>query len=73
LEYSHHRKSKVFNELYRPDFAYAISKLSRYTSNPSDDHWTAQLLVVGYVSKTREYAMRDEKYPPILEGYNDAN
>ena len=25
----------------RLDIAYAVSKLSRYTSNPSDDHWTA--------------------------------
>jgi len=27
----------------RPDIAYAIRKLSRYTSNPSDDCWIALL------------------------------
>ena len=27
----------------RPDIAYVISKLIRYTSNPSDDYWTALL------------------------------
>ena len=27
----------------RPDIAYAVSKLSRYTSNSSDQHWTALL------------------------------
>jgi len=29
----------------RPDISYDVSKLSRYTSNPSDDHWTALLRV----------------------------
>ena len=57
----------------RHDIAYAVSKLSRYTSNPSDDHWTALLRVVGYVSNTKEYALKYEKYPPLLEGYNDVN
>ena len=27
----------------RPDITYAVSKLSRYTSNLSDQHWTALL------------------------------
>jgi len=57
----------------RPDIAYAVSKLSRYTSNPSDLHWTALLRVLGYVSHTKEYALRYGKYPPVLEGYSDAN
>jgi len=57
----------------RPDIAYAISKLSRYTSNPSDDHWTALLRVLDYVSHTKEYAMRYGQYPPVLEGYSNAN
>ena len=55
------------------DIAYAVSKLSRYTSNSSDDNWTALLRVVGNVSKIREYALRYKKYLPVLEGYNDAN
>ena len=57
----------------RPDIAYAISKLSRYTSNPSDDHWTTLLRVLVYVSHTKEYALRYGQYPPIFEGYSDAN
>ena len=57
----------------RPDIAYAVNKLSRYTSNPNDDHWTALLRVVGYMYKTREYALRYRKYPPVFEGYNNAN
>ena len=57
----------------RPDIAYVVSKLSRYTSNPNDDHWTALPRVVGYVSKTKEYALKYRKYPHVLEGYSDAN
>jgi len=57
----------------RLGIAYVVSKLSRYTSNPSDDHWTALLRVLGYVSHTKECALRYEQYPPVLEGYIDAN
>ena len=57
----------------RPDITYAVSKLSRYTSNPSDQHWTALLRVLGYVLHTKEYALRYGQYPPVLEGYSDAN
>ena len=42
----------------RPDISYAVSKLSRYTTNPSDDHWTTILRVIGYVSHTEEYILR---------------
>jgi len=54
----------------RPDIAYVVSKLSRYTSNPSDNHWTILLRVLDYVSHTKEYALRYEQYPPVLEGFN---
>jgi len=57
----------------RPDITYDVSKLSRYTSNPSDDHWHALLRVVGYLKNTKEYVLRYMKYPPVLEGYSDAN
>ena len=57
----------------RPDIDYIVSKLSKYTSNPSDDHWTALLRVLCYVSHTKKYAFRYGQYPPILEGYSDTN
>ena len=57
----------------RPDITYVVSKISRDASNRSDDHWTALLRVVGYVSNIKKYALRDEKYPHVLEGYSDAN
>ena len=30
----------------RPNIAYAVSKLSRYTSNPGEDHWKALVRVL---------------------------
>ena len=52
----------------RLDIAYTVNKLSRYTNNPSDDHWTVLLRVVGYLKNTKEYALRNEKYPLYLKG-----
>ena len=57
----------------RTDIAYAVSKLSRYISNPRNDYWTVLLRVLGYVSHTKKYALRYGQYPPVLEGYSDAN
>ena len=57
----------------RPDIACAISKLSRYTSNPNQSHWLAMKKVLGYLDDTQNYALHYNKYPAVLEGYSDAN
>ena len=57
----------------RPDIAYAVSKLSRYTSNPGSDHWKAITRVLRYLRFTRSYGLHYTKYPAVLEGYCDAN
>ena len=57
----------------RLDIAYAISKLSRYTSNPSPDHWKAIVRVLRYLQYTQHYGLHYSKYPAVLEGYYDAN
>ena len=57
----------------RPDIAYSVSKLSRYTSNPSKDHWTAIIRVFRYLRYTLNYGLHFTKYPAVLEGYSDAN
>ena len=35
----------------RPDIAYAVSRLSRHTSNPGKEHWKALMRVLGYLKK----------------------
>ena len=57
----------------RPDIAYAVSKLSRYTSNPGSDHWKAIVRVLRYLKYTQNYGLHYSKYPVVLEGYCDAN
>ncbi|KAK4286227.1 hypothetical protein QN277_002813 [Acacia crassicarpa] len=57
----------------RPDIAYAVSMLSRFTSNPNEFYWKAMIKVLGYLKKTQNFALHYEKYPAVLEGYCDAN
>ena len=57
----------------RPDLAYAISRLSRYTSNPAQEHWDALVRVLRYLKNTLDYGLHYTKYPPVVEGFSDAN
>ena len=57
----------------RPDTAYTVSKLSRYTSNPNNDHWKGIIRVLRYFRYTRDYRLYYTRYPLVLEGYCDAN
>jgi hypothetical protein len=57
----------------RPDILFAVSKLSRFTSNPGDDHWRALERVMHYLVGTMDYGIHYSRYPAVLEGYNDAN
>uniref|UniRef100_A0A2N9EK44 Integrase catalytic domain-containing protein n=1 Tax=Fagus sylvatica TaxID=28930 RepID=A0A2N9EK44_FAGSY len=55
------------------DIAYSVSKLSRYTSNLGEDHWKAIVRVLRYLKYTLNYGVHYTRYPPVLEGYSDAN
>ncbi|GJV46554.1 zinc finger, CCHC-type containing protein [Tanacetum coccineum] len=57
----------------RPDIAYAVCKLSRYTSNPSQDHWKAIGRIFGYLKRTRQLALYYDRCPAVLEGCSDAS
>jgi len=57
----------------RPDISYAVSKLSRFTSNPGDDHWKALERVCRYLRCTSDYGIHYSGYPPVLERYSDSN
>jgi hypothetical protein len=57
----------------RPDISFAMSKLSRFSSNPRDDHWRALEQVMPYLAGTMDYRIHYFGYPAVVEGYNDVN
>ena len=57
----------------RPDISFAVSKLSRFVSNPKDIHWGALERVLRYLKGTMSYGIHFTGYPRVLEGYCDAN
>ncbi|XP_074341914.1 secreted RxLR effector protein 161-like [Apium graveolens] len=57
----------------RPEIAYSISMLSRFTSNLGADHWKAIIRVLRYLRGTRDYGLYYGRYPAVLEGYTDTN
>ncbi|KAJ9536149.1 hypothetical protein OSB04_un000673 [Centaurea solstitialis] len=54
----------------RLDLAYAVSKLSRYTSNASVEYWRSITRLLRY---TRECGLHYGRYPTVIKGYSDAN
>ncbi|KAB2610477.1 DNA polymerase zeta catalytic subunit-like [Pyrus ussuriensis x Pyrus communis] len=56
-----------------PDLAYVVGRLSRYTSNPTQAHWDALVKVLRYLKNTLNYGLHYTKYPPVVEGFSDAN
>ena len=57
----------------RPDISFAVSKLSRFVSNPRDDHWHAIERVLRYLKGTMCIGIHYTGYPTVLEDYCDAN
>ncbi|XP_065632354.1 secreted RxLR effector protein 161-like [Quercus suber] len=57
----------------RPDIAYAVGVLSRFTSKSSRDHWLAIKQVMRYVIGTKSYGLFYKKYPTVIEAFSDAD
>ncbi|GJZ46183.1 hypothetical protein Tco_0593779 [Tanacetum coccineum] len=51
----------------------SLYKLSRFTSNPSRQHWQAITRVFKYLKGTMNYGLSYMGYPSVLEGYSDAS
>ncbi|KAK6142511.1 hypothetical protein DH2020_022859 [Rehmannia glutinosa] len=65
--------SLVYLTITRPDIAYAVHIVSRFTSNPSHEHWKALTKVLKYLKYTLEYGLYYSRYSVVLEGYSDAS
>ena len=57
----------------RPNVAYAMYRLSRYTHNLNNDHWSALARLMKYLRGTMNYGILYNGFPTVLEGYSDAN
>jgi hypothetical protein len=57
----------------RPDISFVVSKLSRFVSNPGDDHWHALERVMHYLKGTTNYEIHYFGNPNVLDGYSDPN
>ena len=57
----------------RLDIACTVSKLSRFTVSPNENHWKAMKRLLGYLRHTQDYALHYIEYPAVLEEYCDAN
>ena len=57
----------------RPDIAYVVGLLCRFTSRPSVEHWQAIERVMRYLKRTMNLGLHYYKYPTVLEGYSDAD
>ncbi|XP_071718052.1 secreted RxLR effector protein 161-like [Rutidosis leptorrhynchoides] len=57
----------------RPDIAFIVGKLSRFTSNPNATHWRAVVRVFKYLKGTMDYGITYNGFPSVLEGYSDAS
>ena len=49
----------------RPDIAYAISRLSRYTQNLNREHWAALNRVLKYLKGTINYELMYSGLPAV--------
>ena len=57
----------------RPDIAYAVGRLSRYTQSPNQDHWTIVCRILKYLRGIINYGLCSSGFPSVLEGFSDAN
>ncbi|GKC46663.1 zinc finger, CCHC-type containing protein [Tanacetum coccineum] len=51
----------------RHDIAFAVGKLSRYTSNPGTQQWQEIQRVLKYLNKNMDYRLTYSGYPSVLE------
>ncbi|XP_025981715.1 uncharacterized protein [Glycine max] len=74
LEYSRAIGSLMYAMIStRPDIAYGVAKLSRFTSNPSSHHWQAMNRVFKYLKGTIDYGLTYTEFPSVIKGYSYAS
>ena len=57
----------------RPGVSFAVSKLSRFMSNPGTDHWHELEKLMRYLVGTMSNEIHYSRHPAMLDGYSDSN
>ena len=62
-----------FMNFSRPNIAYVVCRLSKYTQNPNLDHWTSLVRLMRYLRGTMNYGILYSGFFVVLERYSNAN
>jgi hypothetical protein len=57
----------------RPDICFAVGMVSRYQSNPGQEHWTAVKNILKYLKRTKEYMLVYKASDLMPMGYTDSD
>ena len=52
----------------KPEIAYVVCRLSKYTHNPNKDHWSALAILMKYLRGTMSYGILYSGFPCVFEG-----
>ena len=55
------------------DIAYVFSRLSRYTNNPSSEHWNALHRLLRFLRGTMNWCLHINKLSAVVESFCDAD
>ena len=57
----------------RPDICFAVGMVSRYQSNPGQEHWSAVKAILKYLRRTKEYMLVYKSSDLVPLGYTDSD
>ena len=57
----------------RPDICFAVGMVSRYQSNPGQEHWSAVKTILKYLRRTKEYMLVYKASNLFPVGYTDSD
>ena len=64
---------EILTNYTKSNIACEVNRLSKYTSNPDESHWASLGKVQRYLKGTIAYDVHYNGFPPVLEGYTNAN
>ena len=68
------RKLLYLSSWCRPDIAFAVCNIAKYTTQPTDQHWKAVKHILRYLAGTVNYGLLYRRDNPIeCYGYSDAD